>query len=308
VQAPAVAPAPSPSESVHHLLPVIVAAGPTETASATTVVPAVAPAPAPASAPDAAAETTALLQNLADASQGATSREDDDASDPDDDDAVTPLPPSPHHPAFVGPEVLALTRLSSDDQFKLRQEGDIAALATSLARVGQLVPIECRALPSGDVQVLCGFRRLKALRFLHREQVLARVHEGLTDSEALVFVLAHQLEQRGLDESELVALRSRLEGENRLSAQARGLIDAALTSPGSDLEPAGDEPQPEPEAEEEVDLDDLGAELESRLSGISSDLSLITEAWGEMEPELRKNLLDQLRYYAELHTYLARQK
>src|SRR6185369_1986543 len=111
---------------------------------------------------------------------------------------------------------IPLSLCDADPDYRLRDEGDIAGLATSLARVGQLYPIEVRP-KGGRVQVVAGFRRLKALAMLQRDKVLARVHEGMTDSEALVFALAQALEQRALDEEEIQALRDRLEGEGRLS-------------------------------------------------------------------------------------------
>jgi ParB-like chromosome segregation protein Spo0J len=200
----------------------------------------------------------------------------------------------------VTPVVVPLAMVEEDETFKLREEGDVAGLATSIARVGQFVPIDVR--PRGDkVQVITGFRRLEALRMLQRDQVLARMHEGMSDAEALVFALAQGLEQHALDREEVEALRDRLEAEGRLGAQAKGLIEAALVVPGSDLEP-------ESGVSEEVDLDELAADLEQRFSGISADFAAITDLWDELEEGPKAALLDQLRYYAELHDYLSRRK
>lgn len=205
-------------------------------------------------------------------------------------------------PALLSSTTLALELIEPDVQFRLREEGDVAGLATSLARMGQLLPIDVRPR-GGGYQVVTGFRRLAALRFLQRGTVLARVHEGLTDAEAWVYALAEALETRALQPAEIQAVRARLEAEGTLSTMARGLIDAAITAPGSDLEP---EDRQAAEASDEVDLDELAHDLHARLNGISQDLALVTELWTALDPEPRAALLDQLRYYGELHAYLSR--
>jgi hypothetical protein len=70
-------------------------------------------------------------------------------------------------------------------------------------------------------------------------------------------------------------------------------------------EAAGANRGPEPGAEDEVDLDQLVRDLEQRLTGISVDLAAVTGLWEEMDEEPRAALLDQLRYYGELHTFFA---
>jgi hypothetical protein len=210
-------------------------------------------------------------------------------------------------PAFVAPVSLALSSVLEDESFQLRDPGDVAGLATSIARLGQLFPVDVR--PQGErVQVLAGFRRLKALRMLQRDRVMARVHEGMTDTEALSFALAQALESRPLERQEVEALRDRLTEEGRLDPVSRGLIEAALTTPGSDLEPEAGQPGEAGAEEGEVDLDELAADLEQRLSGISADLAAVTDLWGDMEEGARAALLDQLRYYSELYAYYSRLK
>jgi len=207
-----------------------------------------------------------------------------------------------NRPALIPPIPIPVDAIEPDDAFQLRDSGDIAGLATSLARVGQLFPIDVRPR-GGSFQVVSGFRRLAAVKFLQRATVLARVHEDLSDSDAWAFALAQALESRGLTVEEIEAVRDRLEELGQLTAMNRGLIEAALTVPGSDLEP---EEMKAPGAAEEVDLDELAADLELRLTGISADLSLITDLWSQLENGPRQALLDQLRYYAELHAYLSR--
>ncbi len=219
-------------------------------------------------------------------------------------------------PAFIPPVNVALAELVEDFSFRWRDENDVAGLATSMARLGQIFPIDVRPL-GGKLQVVAGFRRLKAVQMLQRENVLARVHEGMGDAEALVYALAQALETRSLSPEEIEAIRGRLESEGRLNTQARGLIEAALTVPGSDLEPeeggadgqAGHDEMSADGSEadsEEVDLDELAQDLEGRLTGISADLAQVTELWDSLDDKPKAALLDQLRYYAELFAYLSR--
>ena len=207
----------------------------------------------------------------------------------------------PERPALIPPTSIAIDAIEPDDVFQLRDVGDVAGLATSLARVGQLFPIDVRPR-GGSFQVIAGFRRLAALKFLQRGSVLARVHVGLSDTDAWVFALAQALENRSLTPDDIELAKMKLEDANQLTPMTRGLIDAAVTVPGSDLEPE----DPNTNAAEEVDLDELGADLEKRLVGISADLSLVTELWAQMDGPQRGALLEQLRYYGELHAYLSR--
>ncbi|MBS2030950.1 MAG: ParB-like nuclease domain-containing protein [Deltaproteobacteria bacterium] len=207
----------------------------------------------------------------------------------------------PERPALIPPTSIAIDAIEPDDLFQLREVGDVAGLATSLARVGQLFPIDVRPR-GGSFQVIAGFRRLAALKFLQRGSVLARVHVGLSDSDAWIFALAQALENRSLTPEEIDVARQKLEQNGQLTPMTRGLIDAAITVPGSDLEPE----DPNASAAEEVDLDELAEDLEQRLVGISADLSLVTELWAQLDGPQRGALLEQLRYYGELHAYLSR--
>ena len=107
---------------------------------------------------------------------------------------------------------------AADATFRLREEGDVADLAASIGRLGQLVPIELRPLPGRSPedpprwQVLSGFRRLAALRLLARERVLARVHASLDDDDAWGIALAQALLAAPLGMAELEALRARIAG------------------------------------------------------------------------------------------------
>ena len=147
---------------------------------------------------------------------------------------LVPRTTAPLH-ATGAVEFVPLSAIAADPAFRLRDPGDaagLAALAASIARLGQLVPVELRPLPGapeGPVryQVVAGFRRLAAVRLLARERVLARVHQRLDDDDAWSLALAQALLGEPLAGAELEALRARLE-QTRLAPWAEDLVDEAL--------------------------------------------------------------------------------
>jgi ParB family transcriptional regulator, chromosome partitioning protein len=204
----------------------------------------------------------------------------------------------PREPRPGGLELLKLDLVEDDSAFQLRPAGEIDTLATSIARLGQLAPVDVR--PRGDrFQLLCGFRRVAALRLLKREQVLSRVHAEMSDEDALRFALAQLVEARSCTRDELAAARARLEAEHRLTPTVRDALDRALAPVEAPLGP-----ETVDEAEEEVDLDELAQDLARRIAAINQDLSLVAELWTAMEPSLRRALLEQLAYPEQMAAYL----
>ena len=211
----------------------------------------------------------------------------------------TPAEPEPHelkriHPA---PAQIALDRIDEDDTFKVRPEGDIAALAMDIARLGQIFPIELRLKPPDRFQVVAGFRRVAALRFLQREKVLARLHVDLVDDDAALIALADAIHSTQVTKADLQAMRERLEARGKLSAAARHMLDKAL------LEDEGLAPE-EIGQEEEVDADELAGDVATRLGQINQDLSLLADVFGDLDQQRRTMLLEQLRYSAQLVAFL----
>lgn len=199
--------------------------------------------------------------------------------------------------SHVAPAVISLDRIDDDRTFQLRPEGDLSLLATDLARLGQLFPIELRLKPPDRFQVICGFRRVAALRFLHRDKVIARLHTDLSDEDALLMALASAIHSTPVGREELGQLRARLEEEGRLTAPVRDMLEKALST--------GDELAPElVDQEEEIDADELAMDVTRRLGEINQDLSLLAEVFGSLEPERREELLRQLRYSSELVAFL----
>jgi hypothetical protein len=129
-------------------------------------------------------------------------------------------------------EFVSLDDIAEDDRFRLRPEGDVSALASSLGRLGQLVPIEVRPWPGAASdgprwQVVSGFRRLAALKLLHRDRVLARVHGALAEDEAWALALVQAILDEPLTATEIDALRARLDAEGA-APWASELLDEAL--------------------------------------------------------------------------------
>jgi hypothetical protein len=125
-----------------------------------------------------------------------------------------------------------LADIAADDAFRLRGDGDVSLLATSLGRLGQLSPVELRPWPGAASdgprwQVVAGFRRLAAVRLLARERVLARVHGELSDQDAWALALGDALLREPLSGPELEALRERLRA-NGAAPWADELVDEAL--------------------------------------------------------------------------------
>lgn len=197
-------------------------------------------------------------------------------------------------PGFSGSvEILPLSQIEGDEIFRLRPEGDVAGLAQSIARDGQLVPVEVRLLGPGRWQLVTGFRRVAALKLLRRDRVSARLHDALSDEQALSLALADDLARRDLGEDELHELRERLQGRGWYGPSAQEAIERAL----GELPPP-----PEPE---ELDLDVFSRDVAARLTELSQDLATIYDAWPDVEPELREQIRAQLRYARDLLPFLA---
>lgn len=202
------------------------------------------------------------------------------------------------HKHFVAPALIPLERIDDAVEFRVRTPGElenVAELATDIARLGQLFPIDVRLRPPDRFQVITGFRRVAALRFLQRESVLARLHTDLSDADAMLMALASAIHSRNVGLEALRLMRASLEQSGRLSTAAREMLDKAL-SPHEDLAPE--------QIEEEVDADELAGDVAVRLGQCNQDLSLLADVFLELEASRREELLRQLRYSSELVAFL----
>ncbi len=222
--------------------------------------------------------------------------------------AAPPPPESPEpeapvelplvHKHFTAPALLPLDLLEDDLTFLVREADeldDVSGLATDLARLGQLFPIDVRVHGPDQFQVVTGFRRVAALRFLQREKVLARLHTELSDADAMLMALASAIHSKNVEATSLAAVRERLEREGLLSAAARDMFEKALATESS----LGPE-----QVEEEVDADELAGDVTVRLGECNQDLALLADVFDQLDDEKKDELLRQLRYSAELVTFL----
>jgi len=223
----------------------------------------------------------------------------DEAASEDEEEGTEPSESLPEFTPRLMGEVsmatLSLEQVLEDTTFRIRPEGEISKLATDVARLGQLFPVDLRAVGPDRYQIICGFRRVAALRFLKRDKVQARVHLGLSDEDALLMALAAAIHASPVDREELEARRDQLEAEGRLTAPIRDMLEKALATDDS-LAPES--------MEEEVDADELAADAAQRLGALNQDLSLLADVFSSLDESRRAELLMQLRYSAELVAYL----
>lgn len=218
-------------------------------------------------------------------------------------------------------EWIPLDSIADDATFRLRGEGDVSALAASLGRIGQLVPVELRPLPGAGTdgprwQLVAGFRRVEALRCLLREQVLARVHPRLDEDDAWGIALCEALLREPLDGAALEALRERL-GAGRIAPWAEELVDEALVRAPVAPEQReaffawlrGEAPpeatvEADDEATVEITPEELAEQLSARMYEVNADLALASEAWEHLPAEGRRAIVEQARYVAAMLPHL----
>jgi hypothetical protein len=222
------------------------------------------------------------------------------------------VPPAVHR-HFTAPALIPLDRVDDDRAFLVRSPAeleDVASLATDLARLGQLFPIDVRVQGPDRFQIISGFRRVAALRFLQRDTVLARLHTDLPDEDAQLMALASAIHGRAIEAGALLAVRERLEASGRLSDTARTMLDKALETEsqlGPEEVDGPEVPQGQAAAEdEEVIPTELAWDITKRLAVVSEELGELSkpEFWSEVEPEARAALLQQLSYFADLGRWL----
>jgi hypothetical protein len=229
-------------------------------------------------------------------------------------------------PATGSLELVPLDDLSEDATFRLREAGDVARLAVSIGRLGQLAPVELRPLPGAGegsrprFQVVAGFRRVEALRMLQRERVLARVHPELPDEDAWSLALAEPLFATPWADAELEALRARVravmpwaEGDLKAAraaakgargAEEKGAARKGAAAPAAEKVPATDAELPEAES---VPIEEMGRRLAIRVWEVNQEMADAIEAWRELPVTGRRQIVEQLRYLAEIFPVIARE-
>jgi ParB-like chromosome segregation protein Spo0J len=202
-------------------------------------------------------------------------------------------------------EHVPLEEIALDATFRLRDPGDVAELAVSIGRLGQLAPVDLRPLPQGSPdgegkrwQVVSGFRRMEALRLLQRERVLSRVHATLPDEDAWALALSSPLFGEPWSSADLEALAGRV----RASLPWAEPVLAAARRRASPRTAA----QPAPEAAS--DPATYARQLAVRAYDLNRELAAAFERWPALPAEGRTLVLTQLRYLARLLPMLDREK
>ncbi len=263
-----------------------------------------APDDAAAETADQAPETGLTLETSEAEDAGSDAAPEDDASVEQETQEALEAEPEPElelpriQRHNVAPALIALDRIDEDATFRMRPEGDLSQLATDIARLGQLFPVDIRLRPPDRFQVICGFRRVSALRFLQRDRVLARLHTDLSDEDALLMALVSAIHARPVTAEELAEVKTRLEGEGRLTPAIRNMLEKAI-APDDDLAPETvDGP------EQEIDAEELATDVTFRLGEINQDLSLLADVFNSLDDVRKDELLQQLRYSSDLVAYL----
>lgn len=197
---------------------------------------------------------------------------------------------------------IELDALDSSARFQLCPEGEVDALATSIVRDGQLFAIDVRPTSSGRFEIVCGFRRVAALRLLMRRKVLAHIHPDLGDADALALALAAIVDARRVDTQMLEALRDRLDAEQRLTPMLAEILTRAITPEALELSPEtvdGALPSPDPCA--------LVQRILDRLALLNQELSQLAGCWEALPKEVRDAVLQQLVYPSQMARYLKKQ-
>ncbi len=191
-------------------------------------------------------------------------------------------------------EQVRLDAIADDATFRLREPGDVSALATAIGRLGQLTPVDLRPLPAADgegprYQVVAGFRRIAAARLLQRDRVLARVHAPLADPDAWALALGPTLFAEPWDAP------ARTIAEERVRAFLPWAEPALRTSPTPRAGAGG----PGVAA---VDPRSLAL----RAWELNRDLAAACGRWDSLPAEARRAVVEQLRYVTRLLPILER--
>ena len=197
---------------------------------------------------------------------------------------------------------LPIDALDDSTRFQLCPEGEVDGLATSIVRDGQLFAIDVRPLSGDRFEIVCGFRRVAALRLLMRRKVLARVHRDLGDADALAMALAALVDTRRVDTKTLELVRDRLDAERRLTPMLSEILTRAITPEALELSPEtvdGDQPVSDPCALVQRVLDQLAV--------LNPDLNQLASCWDALPREVRDAVLQQLVYPSDMARYLKKQ-
>jgi ParB-like chromosome segregation protein Spo0J len=204
-------------------------------------------------------------------------------------------------------EQVPLEEIAADATFRVRVPGDVAELAVSMGRLGQLDPVDLRPLPAASAegpgkrwQVVAGFRRMEALRLLQREKVLARIHPSLAEDDAWALALAGPLFGEPWTVANLDAIAVRVRASLPWAEPVLAAARRRAAGRGGSGAPATSAPSRKPAAAAGRDPTALAHDLIIRAYELNQDLAAACEGWSAVPPTERKLVLAQLRYLARL--------
>jgi len=204
-------------------------------------------------------------------------------------------------------EHVPLEEIAADATFRVRAPGDVAELAVSMGRLGQLDPVDLRPLPAASAegsgkrwQVVAGFRRIEALRLLQREQVLARVHPSLADEDAWALALAAPLFGEPWTAADLDAIAARVRASLPWAEPVLAAARRRAAGRGGSGAPAAPAPSREPASVLRRDPAAYAHHLAIRAYELNQEMAAAFEGWTAIPPEGRRLVLTQLRYLARL--------
>lgn len=204
-------------------------------------------------------------------------------------------------------EQVPLEEIAADATFRVRVPGDVAELAVSMGRLGQLDPVDLRPLPAASAegpgkrwQVVAGFRRMEALRLLQREKVLARIHPMLAEDDAWALALAGPLFGEPWTVANLDAIAVRVRASLPWAEPVLAAARRRAAGRGGSGAPATPAPSRKPAAAAGRDPTALAHHLIIRAYELNQDLAAACEGWSAIPSAERKLVLAQLRYLARL--------
>lgn len=213
-----------------------------------------------------------------------------------------PPVPVPEQPPW---RWVPLDAIEVPEVFRWRPVRGVAPLAEAIARDGQREPLVLRRRPGGRFDLVCGGRRLEALRLLRRHRALAVVHDDLSEADALYLALCDDLERDGLVGSERARVRARLAEAGHLDARLEALFDRAERleaerAASTQEAPATPPPGQETEDVEEVELEVLAARTRDQLADACNDLAVLWETWRDLDEGRQDDLIECVRYLAAM--------
>jgi ParB family chromosome partitioning protein len=111
----------------------------------------------------------------------------------------------------------------NDESFRFRLDLHSPELERSLKEEGQQFPIVVRGAKA-PYQLICGFRRVTALKQLGRDSVKALIVPHLTDDEALRLSLLENMERAPLSDLDVANVVAKLKVEGKKEAQIARLL------------------------------------------------------------------------------------